>query len=357
MGGYIRFAPNDRFLFLFINSFKKQPPCLGGQLETTLTIGEKAARIVLLFCCLQFLQIVLPVTRIDILVRSSIVHEKWVVGNEVNISALIVSRLHTAERALREVQDVVHYVLGVSRAFVVAQVAGPEEVVLDPDPVATAWVQPESVAALILRGLRDELRHRLRVESHDLNVKVRKTIFEGLLVDTVVHSVVKGSHVFGGKIGESELTERSTKPLKTGASGGARDVSVWFSASLVRKGVDCVEFVKDARRRCFSVVEKEEKRSADCIDEVTGQAELERWDDSGLLVGIVSYKVGNGFKKRIFLVTGVGTSAAPDLAIVSKRMCLHPHARNDSKLVPTSSEGPPEVGILISSGIESGAVG
>merc|ERR1712070_180552 len=349
MGGYIRFAPNDRFLFLFINSFKKQPPCLGGQLETTLTIGEKAARIVLLFCCLQFLQIVLPVTRIDILVRSSIVHEKWVVGNEVNISALIVSRLHTAERALREVQDVVHYVLGVSRAVVIAQVAGPKEVVLDPDAVATAWIQPESVAALILRGLRDELRHRLRVESHDLDVEVQKTIFEGLLVDAVVDSVVEGRHVFCGQIGKSELTEGSSKPLKTGTAGGPRDVSVWLGASLIRQGVDRVELVKDAGRRCFSVVEEEEKRSADRINEIARQAKLESWDDGGLLVRIFSYKVRDGFEERILLVTGVGTSATPDLAIITKRMCLHPHARNDSKLVSTSSESPPEIRILISS--------
>lgn len=45
------------------------------------------------------------------------------------------------------------------------------------------------------------------------------------------------------------------------------------------------------------------------------------------------------------------------LTIITKRMCLHPHARNDSKLVSTSSESPPEIRILISSGIESGAIG
>lgn len=45
------------------------------------------------------------------------------------------------------------------------------------------------------------------------------------------------------------------------------------------------------------------------------------------------------------------------LTIITKRVCLHPHARDDGKLISTSSEGPPEIGILISSGIESSAVG
>ena len=64
---------------LYDKSFEMLSSYLGWQLETSLTAREEAARIIFLLRRLQLLQILLSVTRVDVLIWSSVVHEKRVV--------------------------------------------------------------------------------------------------------------------------------------------------------------------------------------------------------------------------------------------------------------------------------------
>ena len=92
-----------------------------------------------------------------------------------------------------------------------------------------------------------------------------------------------------------------------------------------------------------AVIEKEEDWACDGVDKVAGQTKLECWDESGLCVGIVANEVGDCVEKLDALVHGVCSDSSPDLAVHASRVRLRGDLGDDSKLITTSSEGPPQV--------------
>lgn len=248
------------------------------------------------------------------------------------------------------------------RTYVVAEWVSPQEIVLDPNAVSVVRVETKGIAALLLTRLGNLHAHGLRVEAGDLNIQVLEPVRECHGVCCVPVDAEEVHHLVLGQIWVHNVAERVAEADDGGTASFLCHLVVGLRGGIVGDRCDGVNLVENASRGRGTVVEHEEERARDCIEQVRRETEsatlvsiydgityradvLEDRDQGSLDVGVCPDEVGDSTEEALSLVDGVGSKTSPDLAVHTSRVCLQEELGDDGELsaATSTSQCPPEV--------------
>lgn len=92
--------------------------------------------------------------------------------DELNVTRLIIGRLLPLEAAVECRVDIVRHLSQIPWTGIIASRIEPNQIILNPDAIATGRIQTQRVSSLLSRGTGNPDRQRLGCKRADLDVNV-----------------------------------------------------------------------------------------------------------------------------------------------------------------------------------------